>query len=346
MKRILFFLTILSALLVSSCELIDDNESDVFEPDQADESGNLLIINNSGEQLVLYKDQVVVKKIPASATDYLVYVPNDDEATVQLDLYLWTDVYENVNNPDASLAYKTWLVPLSSSTDTEDRVTWHVDGVDQYSDVATLNLSYYGGTDYYVDVYLNSLTGAKIASLKGGDQYKKVGIDYGNYTLTYLYWFSDQNDNTAITEVGTIDKQTINGSEKDIWLVLNENRSDITMIVPHYGTSIDEQTKYAGISIKNVSEDGSPAIIYVDDQLIEAVCYLEDGSLTNLSTVDYLGEYTFYLPIEDTDVDEESITLVAKSPYGDLIEKVIDFTIIADSTVTWTIDGTEDSISE
>lgn len=338
MKRLFYYLTFASLFLATSCEIIED--PDVFEPDQSDAAGNLLIINNSNEQLVLYKDQVVVKKIPASATDFLVNISNESESTVQLDLYLWTDVYDDVNNPDPSLAYKRWLVPLSNGTSLETRATWHVDGIEQYTNVATLSLSYFGGTENSADVYLNNLTGAKIASLKPGDQYKKVGIDYGNYTLHYLYWFSDQNNADAFEEVGRTEKQLVNGEEKDIWLILNENRKDVTMIVPHYGSASSSGTKYAGININN--DSGDPVMIFVGDKQIEYVCFLENGSTENLSTIDHLGEYTYYIPITEEDVFKKDITVLAKHlTTGNTIEEAT-ITITADEVVDWVVDGKAD----
>jgi len=236
MKRVLFYLSFIGLIFATSCEIIDENPSE-FTPDQQDGSGNLLIINNSNEHLVLYKDEVIVKKIPASATDFLVNVPNPGEGTIQLDLYRWEDVAADPNNPDPTKVFKRWLVPLSNDGDVESRATWHVSGATQYTDVATLNLSYYGGTDNFVDVYLNGRTGAKIGSLKPGDQYKKVGVDYGNYTLHYLYWFSDQNSTVGFEERGWIETELVNGDEKDIWLILNENRKDITTVIPHFGAA-------------------------------------------------------------------------------------------------------------
>jgi hypothetical protein len=336
MKRLLYLLPIVSLILVTSCEIIE--EPTVFEPDQPDQAGNLLIINNSGEQLVLYKDQQVIKKIPASATDFLVDVSNPSEGSVQLDLYLWEDVYEDVEHPDPSLAYKTWLVPLSNSTSIEKRATWHVDGIEQYTNVATLNLSYFGGTDYMSDVYLNGKTGAKIASMKPGDQYKKVGIDYGNYTLHYLYWFSNQNDNNAFEEVGWIEKQVINDEEKDIWLILNENRKDVTMIIPHHGSTLSQGVKYAGLNVDNQS--GDPVIIEVNNKLIEYVCFLENGSTENLSTIEALGKYTYYIPITEQDATTIDVTLTASHlTNGTYVEGPETITLTADETTTWIVDG-------
>ena len=73
-------------------------------------------------------------------------------------------------------------------------------------------------------------TCAKIMTLMPGQQDKMVGVDYGNYTLHYLYWFSDQNDSEAFEERGWIENQTVDGEDYPIWLVLNENRKDVTIL--------------------------------------------------------------------------------------------------------------------
>ncbi|HBH47479.1 MAG TPA: hypothetical protein DDX98_02515 [Bacteroidales bacterium] len=336
MKRLLFYLTFVSLILATSCEIIKD--PGVFEPDQPDTQGNLLIINNSNEQLVLYKDQVVIKKIPASATDFLVNIPNESEATIQLDLFKWIDVHDDVSNPDPTLAFKRWLVPLSNSTDIEDRATWHVEGLDPDVNVATLSLSYYGGTQDNVDVYLNSFEGAKISTMKPGDQYKKVGIDYGNYTLNYLYWTSDQNDATAFEEVGRITTQDINGTPKPIWLVLNEGRKDITMVIPHLNDAQNTGTKYAGLTVQN--DLAEPVRIQVNGTEIENVCYLETGSTQNLSTIAEYSSYTYYIPINEEEATQINVTMTATVLAGvDVIDGPETITLTADETTTWVVDG-------
>lgn len=344
MKRILFYLTFLSLIIMSSCELFEIDPPKEYVPDAADASGNLLIINNSNERLVLYKDEFIVKKIPASATDYLVNIPNPTEGTVELALYRWEDVQDDPNNPDLTKVYKKWLVPLANSTQIEERATWHISGASQYINVATINFSYYGGTDEFVDVYLNSRTGAKIVSLMPGQQNKKVGVDYGNYTMHYLYWFSDQNDASAFDELGWIETEVINGEDKDIWLILNENRKDITMIVPHLGAINSSSTKYANLKITNLS--GDPVQIFAGDKLIESVCYLEDGSPQNLSTLDRNGDYTFIMPIYEEGVLETDYVLSAKHlTNGTTIETAI-ITVVAEETVNWVVDGKDDNPGE
>ncbi len=344
MKRILFYLSFLSLIVMSSCELFETDPPKEYVPDGPDASGNLLIINNSNERLVLYKDEFIVKKIPASATDYLVNIPNPNEGTVELALYLWEDVKDDPNNPDLTQVYKKWLVPLSNSTQIEERATWHISGTSQYINVATINFSYYGGTDEFVDVYLNNRTGAKIVSLMPGQQNKKVGVDYGNYTMHYLYWFSDQNDASAFQDVGWIETEVINGEDKDIWLILNENRKDITMIVPHLGAINSSSTKYANLQITNLS--GDPVQIFAGDKLIESICYLEDGSPQNLSTLDRNATYTFIMPIYDEGEMEADFVLSAKHlTNGSTVETAM-ITVIAEDTVDWVVDGKDDVVDE
>ncbi len=342
MKRILFYLSFLSLIFMSSCELFEQDPPKDFVPSEPDQAGNLLIINNSNEHLVLYKDEYIVKKIPASATDYLINVPNPSEGTIQLDLYLWEDVKDDPNNPDPELVYKRWLVPLANSEAIEDRATWHISGASQYTNVATVNFRYYGGTDEFVDVYLDGRTGAKIASLKAG-QDRIVGVDYDNYTLHYLYWFSDQNTSESFEELGWIENELVNDEEKDIWLILNENRKDVTIIIPHLGAAQSSGTKYGSLRITNTS--GDPVQIFAGDKLIESVCYLEDGSTENLSTIDRSGTYTFIMPIIEEEATEASYILSAKHlTNGSIIEETT-ITVVADETVDWLVDGVPDSVT-
>jgi hypothetical protein len=324
---------------MSSCELFEQDPPRDFVPSEPDPAGNLLIINSSNEYLVLYKDGYIVKKIPASATDYLVNIPNPSEGTIQLDLYLWEDVKDDPNNPDPEKVYKRWLVPLANSEAIEDRATWHISGVSQYTNVATVTFRYYGGTDEFVDVYLDGRTGAKIASLKAG-QDKMVGVDYDNYTLHYLYWFSDQNTAEGSEERGWIEEELVNGDEKDIWLILNENRKDVTIIIPHLNAAQSTGTKYGSLRISNAS--GDPVQIYAGDKLIESICYLEDGSTENLSTIDRSGTYTFIMPIYEEEATEAVFMLSAKHlTNGSTIEEAT-LTVVADDTVDWVVDGKDD----
>ncbi len=342
MKRILLNLSFAVLLFATSCEFIDDEQPQGFTPDQQDNSGNLLVINNSNQQLVLYKDQVLIKKIPASATDYLVNISNENEGTVQLDLYLYSDVAEDIYNPDPSLAYKRWMVPLANSTSIEDRATWHVGSDDTFVDVATVSFSYFGGTSYNVDVFLNDRSGAKIMSLMPGQQYKKVGIDFGNYSLHYKYWYSNPDDNQAIDESKTVwvEQELINGDEVKIWMVLNENRKEVTYIVPHNGVDTQKKSWYGNIKVTNLHNQ--PVIIKAGDKLIESVCYLDNGSKNNLSSLANNGSQTYVMPVLDQETFEEIYILSARDLEGRFIEDIT-LTVKPDKTVEWIIDGEADS---
>lgn len=343
MKHFLSFLTVLMAMfMVTSCEFEEPQE---FVPDEADETGNLLIINNSNERLVLYKDEVMIKKVPASATDYLVDIDNPDGLNIQLDIYKWDDVKDDINNPDLDDVYKRWLVPLSSTTELASRSTWHIGMEDTYTDVATVSFSYYGGTDYNVDVYLDSKSGAKLMSMKPGDQYRKVGIDYGTYPLLYRYWYSDPDDDEAIDESKTvwIDTETINGEEVSIWMVLNENRNEVTYTVPHNGVDTEKVSYYAYITITNMNY--TPVIIKEGDVLIEYTCYLDDGDYTNYSTIAYTDQTTYVMPISNTETLEETFILTARDVEGSWVEST-SFTLSEGETAYWTVDGLDDDTEE
>ena len=272
-------------------------------------------------------------------------IPNPNESTIELDLYLWEDVMLDPNNPDPALVFRKWLVPLSNSTAIEERATWHIDGASQYTNVATLNLSYYGGTDEFVDVYLNSRTGAKLMSLMPGQQDKKVGIDYGNYTLHYLYWFSDQNDNQAFEELGWIEKQLIDGEEYDIWLILNENRKDVTMIIPHLGAAQSTGMKYGNLTITNLTNE--PVQIFAGDKLIEDVCFLENGIPENLSTLDRYGSYTYIMPVMGGEgvLDADYVLSARHLTNGSTLETAT-IKVYVDDTVEWIVDGEPDAIAD
>ena len=234
---------------------------------------------------------------------------------------------------------------MSNSTSIEERATWHISGANQYTNVATVNLSYYGGTDEFVDVYLNSRTGAKIMSLMPGQQDKKVGIDYGNYTLHYLYWFSDQNTNEGFEELGWIESQIVDGEEYPVWLVLNENRKEITIIIPHLGAAQSTGMKYGNLTITNMTPE--PVQIFAGDKLIEDVCFLENGLPENLSTIDRYGTYTFIMPIYGGEgvLEEDYILHAMHLTNGSTIESAT-ITVVTDETVEWIVDGQPDDSGE
>ena len=331
MKKLFFLLII--ATLMGACQKEDPPA--VFQADQSADAGNLLIINNSSKRLVLYKDEVPLRKISSSSTDFLVNIPTQDGVAVELSLYDWDDVQGNVNNPPLDKVFKKWKISLANSTALSDQVTWHVSSSSEYSTMATIFFNYYAGTDYSADVFLNGQNGAKLLTLAPGQQYRKIGLDYGNHTLAYHYWLSDQNTADAVEDIGWIEKQTINGEEGDIWLVLNENRSDMTMVVPHFGSSVADQVKYGNLKV--VNDLSYPVQIYVGQKLIESICYLEDGSTKNLSTVAGQESYTFVMPITNEAAESVEYNLRAVHLTNGNAVKEEKVTVTAGETLTWTV---------
>ncbi len=308
MKKLLFLFAI--AALLGACE--QEDPPAVFQADPSADAGNLLIINNSEKRLVLYKDEVPQRKISSSSSDYLVNLDTEDGEAVELALYDWELVQGDINNPPLGSAFKKWKVSLANSTAVSDQATWHVSKSSEYSTMATIFFNYYAGTENHVDVFLDGKTGAKLMTLKPGQQYRKIGLEYGNHTLAYHYWLSDQNTADASNEIGWIEKQSINGNEGDIWLVLNENRSEMTMVVPHYGSDItDIEMKYGNLKVFN--NTGDPIQIYANGDLIEYECYLEEGSPKNLSTILNDDSYSYVMPVSAGEEEVDSVSYNIKA---------------------------------
>ncbi|MGM0375638.1 MAG: hypothetical protein ACQEQ0_02580 [Bacteroidota bacterium] len=333
MKKILLLLAIV--VLTGACE--KDDPPPKFDADKPADAGNLLIINNANRRLVLYKDEVPMKKIPSSSSDFLVNLQNSDGQAVELALYEWEDVEGDINNPPLDMVFKKWKVSLANSTAVSDQVTWHVSDKSEHSTMATIYFNYYAGsTDYHADVFLNGRNGAKLMSLAPGQQYRKIGLDYGTHTLAYHYWHSDQNTADASEDIGWIEEQTINGDEGEIWLVLNENREEVTMVVPHFGNDLTDHVKYGNLKV--VNDKTHPVQVYVGQQLIESVCYLEDGNVKNLSTIAGQEAYTFVMPITDEETDTVEYNLRAMHPTTGNAVKEEKVTVHAEETLTWTIE--------
>lgn len=343
MKKFLLLFAI--AAFLGACEKEDPPAE--FQADPSADAGNLLVINNSNKRLVLYKDGLPLKKIPNSSSDYLVKVNTQEGEAEEFSLYDWENVRGDINNPDPSQVFKKWKVALSTSTTLSERVTWHVSPSTEHTSLATINFNYYGGTPYSADVYLNGKNGAKLMSLSPGQQYRKIGLDYGNHTLAYHYWYSDPGNADGVEDIGWIEKHTINGEENDIWLVLNDNRSDITMIVPHNDAQVGEQFLYGNLEVEN--RTGEPVVVHANGQLIENMIYFPDGNAKNLSTIDHAGKQNYVIPIvpadQEPEVDENeeevpqsvSINLMAKNLSGETIKEET-LVIAVDETVIWLLE--------
>jgi hypothetical protein len=314
-------------LLLFSCE---DSDSDSgLSPDNEDSQGNLVVINQSDYELVLYSGTSREKILPATSEDFLINIPNPSQETKDLKLFLLDSVKDDINNPNLESIYKRWSVALSNGTGIEGRVTWFVKGNQNRDDIGTgdLTLSYVGGTENSVDVFLNNSTGAKIASLSPGAQNRRVGLAYGTYTALFKYWYSDQQSTAGQSDIGWREKEVINGNEVDIFVVLNAARESRHLQIPHWdgGGAIDEQ--YGSVKIRNYTS--SPIIIYTGSDLIENVMYTDDV-VDNYSTIPANDNITYLMPVDEylfSARDTQTSQSISDST----------FSIVADSLINWNI---------
>ena len=305
-KFLLILLCCLMALSLTNCIFDSDSDSNSndesisgptdIQSDSADSSGNIVVNNNSGERLVLFKGDTRLKVIPNDNSDFLINISNPSGSVVDLRLYKLNDIWEDdlFDNPIQDYLFKRWNVPLSEDTELEHRVTWHIRANTDELTTGSLILQYTGGTDNYVEVYLNNQTGAKLATLKAGDV-KTYGIDYGIYTLHYRYLYDDPNDVLGPEEVGWVSSENVMSEEVDIYVLLNTGTNQCYKIIPHYGIIPD--SFYGGIEITN--NTATPITIWVGNNLISNVAYNTPNHTAN-STIASQNTTTYTLLERDT----------------------------------------------
>ncbi len=298
MKKVII-LIVFMVLIFSSCDIFNGifpGSGSSVENTEQDTSGNLLISNYSNERLLLYNGSEYIKTISNSSSDFLVNISNPDSVVMDLRLYKHTDVTA-LDAPDLGVVFKRWSVVLANDTQTEHRVTWMVQANTSEIECGELTLAYIGGTDNSVDVFLGSRTGAKLISLSPGAQNLKVGIEYGNYTVYYHYWVSNQNTTGGIEEVGWIDEETVNGNDVPIYVIINANRESRHLQIPHWNAdSPIGESLYGNITITNTLS--TPVQIYSGTELIENLMYT-DEPITNASTIAAGDHAVFTLPLQN-----------------------------------------------
>ncbi len=308
-------------LFVISCD--ETIGPDEIVPDEQDSTGNLLIMNDSGSQLALYAGEDQVKIIPNSSEDYLVKIPNPSNATMDLMIYKVT------SGEIESDVYKRWNVILASDYELEHRSTWHVTGSIEENTSGTLSFSYVGGTDYNVDIFLNGQTGAKLISLGPGQSGRQVGVDYGNYTLHYRYWNSDQNSPDGMEILGWTETEMVLDSEVNIFAILNAQRPEIFIQLPHWTGEGPIENQYGNLTI--INSVAEPVSVYAGGVLIEQVMYTDEPT-DNMSTIASGDMVNYVLPIGE-------YTLIARSlMYGTQLAYAT-VTIEVDGFVSWEILG-------
>jgi hypothetical protein len=86
-----------------------------------------------------------------------------------------------------------------------------------------------------------------------------------------------------------------------------------------------------------------PVVISSGDKLIENVCYLDNISKTNYSSIASLGSTTYVMPILQEDPMEETYILTAHDVEGRYVEDIT-ITVLPDKTFEWIVDGETDVV--
>ena len=293
-----------------SCEYGIDPYNNDCAPDL---EGNLVITNQTGKTLYLFKDysgygddlEAYITCIPADAENFLINIPNQGLAICLLQIWKAEDV-PDISSPDLLYVHRQWSVALSNTTNPSERANWLITGGDDYEASGTLLINYPNLDEfghqviYQVDVYLNSKNGAKLASLQPGIVEKKVSVDYGVHYLYYHYWFSDPNSTSGeIVDIGW---------EEESEVVVNELYKSVVVDIPVFYSQVG---KYGELSIFNGSDYA--VNVYANDVLIEDIA-LVDGSTAGLSTIPAQSSSTFVIPVN-------KYTITIDDLKGDLVNE-------------------------
>jgi hypothetical protein len=279
----------------------------------SDLEGNLVITNETGKTLYLFKDYsgygdnlaAYITCIPADAENFLVNIPNQALAICLLQIWKAEDV-PDISSPDLLYVHRQWSVALSNTTNPNERANWLITGGDEYEASGTLLIDYPNIDEfghqviYQVDVFLNSKNGAKLASLQPGIVAKKVSVDYGVHYLYYNYWYSDPNSTSgAIIDIGW---------EEQSEIVVNELFKIVDIDIPVFYSKVG---KYGELTIYNGNDYA--VNVYANDVLIEDIA-LVDGSSEGLSTIPASSSATFVIPVE-------KYTITIDDLKGDLVSE-------------------------
>lgn len=284
-----------------SCEYtIDPNKVDCY----SNLEGNLSVTNETDDVLLLYASYDGVSEyiscIPANTEEFILYVQNQQSQVYTLQVWKATNI-ENQNSPNLDQVYRQWSVALSSSTTPSERANWIITDNDENRSSGTLSLSYPSLDEYnqeviyQVDIFLNSKTGTRLASMQPGISNKQVSVDYGIHYLYFRYWYSDPNSSSGeITEIGWDEISDI---------VINAEHKSSNIEIPVLQSIVG---KYGYVKVNNTTN--SAISIYANDQLIEKIAKV-DGSSDGLSIIPSNNSTTFLIP-------EGTFTISARTTDG------------------------------
>lgn len=304
-----------------SCEYGIDPYNSECAPDL---EGNLVITNQTGKTLYLFKDysgigddlEAYITCIPADAENFLVNIPNQGLAICLLQIWKAEDV-PDISSPDLLMVHRQWSVALSNTTVPNERANWLITGGSEYEATGTLLINYPNIDEfglqviYQVDVFLNSKNGAKLASLQPGIVDKKVSVDYGVHYLYFNYWYSDPNSTTGeIIDLGW---------EEESEIVVNELFKMVNVEIPVFYSKVG---KYGELTVYNGNDYA--VNVYANDVLIEDIALVE-GSAAGLSTIPANSSSTFVIPVNKYTISVDDLK-------GDLVNEFTGVDIVQNET--------------
>ncbi|MCD4735851.1 MAG: hypothetical protein K8R53_07380 [Bacteroidales bacterium] len=312
-------------LLLVGCR--KENPAPIKINSSSDEYGNLYIINKSGEPLLLYAHDTLLKEIPADSNKFLVFVEPGEFA---ITLKIWKkSIVLFTNEPDPGTLFRQWVVVLSQSNIESERSTWVIqeEGGQATGTLRFFYPDHFGNNIsslYSVDVYLDNKTGAKITSIGPGTSNKKVGVRYGYHLLYYRYWYDDPDDELGAQEVGWIETDSLNHG---ISVVINASNDFIDIDIPvYYYSNIGRKGRL--FITNNINED---IVIWVNNtQYLENYAYVPGGDPTGLSYIKTDKTSEFF-------VDQRAYNLSAKTTNNEVVEIYNNFKVIEIYDSYWAV---------
>lgn len=317
---------VILAILITILTSCSTGTSDTTPVDsQPDTEGNLLIINKTGEALLLYESGSLIKQIPKSEEEssFIVNVANPSGLSKTLKVWKAADVNDHAS-PDENKLYRSWEVVLSQNTNTDEQLTWIIGtGSSAGSALGTVKFTYpaqgLDGLDniYSVDVIINE-SGTKLTALSPGTQGKQVGLEYGTYSYYYQYWYDDPNDRMGGSYLGTI------GTDSNFALILNDHQKEVILSVPVYYSNVG---KTGQVTVKNTADES--LIIYANGSLIEDL-HWSGGVTQSPSALSAGKEFTYIL-------SAGNYSLEAKTTGGAIFQSFTGLDVHVRYPYTWTL---------
>ena len=230
-----------------------------------DSLGNLCVVNQTNEELLLYIGDEVERRIWNNEDPFIINVQNPTGIAKDLKIYKKFDINDPYY-PDTEYLFRRWYVVITNDTEPQNWSFWVIQTEQgDYTESGTLLLNYplvmENGLDniYSCDVHLDNMQGAKITSLAPGTENKTVGLKYGlNYI--YIHYWNQQ----GIEDPEYIGWYPENLEVEQFTVILNFDNNLKIVDIPTFTESVG-RTGIINIT-NNLNED---IRIFVSDQPIE-----------------------------------------------------------------------------